>query len=224
MPRGAWWSISLASAGTTPGGLAQAWNGQVAEWSIAHAWKACVRESVPRVRIPLCPPLRYKTRNADSRRFPSLRGYQRPQKDVFVSFDVDRIVRDLDVLGEGPNVFPPIAALSKPESGACFARQFPHGGTRKALVSGACEHGFDPRSVGPCLIPKRCEARDPLAKSGFGRVEGTRLDSVVKPLEAVVGFGPALVQLGNVLAAPLDAFLPAIQKGSEHVFDPLGVE
>ena len=31
-------------------------NGQVAEWSIAHAWKACVRESVPRVRIPLCPP------------------------------------------------------------------------------------------------------------------------------------------------------------------------
>jgi radical SAM superfamily enzyme YgiQ (UPF0313 family) len=28
----------------------------VAEWSIAHAWKACVGESLPRVRIPLCPP------------------------------------------------------------------------------------------------------------------------------------------------------------------------
>jgi hypothetical protein len=32
-------------------------SGQVAEWFKAHAWNACVRESVPRVRIPLCPPL-----------------------------------------------------------------------------------------------------------------------------------------------------------------------
>ena len=30
--------------------------GQVAEWSIAHAWKACLGESLTRVRIPLCPP------------------------------------------------------------------------------------------------------------------------------------------------------------------------
>ena len=30
--------------------------GQVAEWFKAHAWNACVRESVPRVRIPPCPP------------------------------------------------------------------------------------------------------------------------------------------------------------------------
>lgn len=31
--------------------------GQVAEWFKAHAWNACVRESVPWVRIPPCPPL-----------------------------------------------------------------------------------------------------------------------------------------------------------------------
>jgi hypothetical protein len=30
--------------------------GEVAEWSIAHAWKACLRETVTRVRIPLSPP------------------------------------------------------------------------------------------------------------------------------------------------------------------------
>ena len=30
--------------------------GQVAEWSKAHAWNACRRETVSRVRIPLCPP------------------------------------------------------------------------------------------------------------------------------------------------------------------------
>ena len=29
--------------------------GQVAEWFKAQAWKACVRESVPWVRIPPCP-------------------------------------------------------------------------------------------------------------------------------------------------------------------------
>ena len=50
-----------ASAGKTDpaahaGLRATSWNGQVAEWSIAHAWKACVGESLPRVRIPLCPP------------------------------------------------------------------------------------------------------------------------------------------------------------------------
>ena len=31
-------------------------DGQVAEWLKAHAWKVCIRESVSRVRIPLCPP------------------------------------------------------------------------------------------------------------------------------------------------------------------------
>ena len=30
--------------------------GQMAEWSNAHAWKACEAAMSPRVRIPLCPP------------------------------------------------------------------------------------------------------------------------------------------------------------------------
>lgn len=38
----------------TPAG--DAWNGQVAEWLKAHAWNACIRATVSRVRIPLCPP------------------------------------------------------------------------------------------------------------------------------------------------------------------------
>ena len=32
-------------------------DGEVAEWLKAHAWKACKRETVSRVRIPLSPPL-----------------------------------------------------------------------------------------------------------------------------------------------------------------------
>src|SRR5665647_1140382 len=31
-------------------------SGEMAEWLKAHAWKACVRETVPWVRIPLSPP------------------------------------------------------------------------------------------------------------------------------------------------------------------------
>ena len=34
-------------------------DGEVAEWLKAHAWKACKRETVSRVRIPLSPPFKY---------------------------------------------------------------------------------------------------------------------------------------------------------------------
>jgi hypothetical protein len=36
----------------------------MAEWFKAHAWKACVRETVPRVRIPLSPPAFARRRRA----------------------------------------------------------------------------------------------------------------------------------------------------------------
>jgi hypothetical protein len=32
-------------------------DGQLAEWSKAHAWKVCRRGTVSRVRIPHCPPI-----------------------------------------------------------------------------------------------------------------------------------------------------------------------
>ena len=32
-------------------------NGEMAEWLKAHAWKACVGETLPWVRIPLSPPI-----------------------------------------------------------------------------------------------------------------------------------------------------------------------
>lgn len=76
-----------------------------------------------------------KTGNADSRRLPSFGGYRRPQQGVFAALDVDRVVRDLDVLGEGADMFPPIAALSKPEASASFACQFRHGRFGVALNS-----------------------------------------------------------------------------------------
>ena len=37
--------------------LQESASGEMAEWLKAHAWKACVRETVPWVRIPLSPPV-----------------------------------------------------------------------------------------------------------------------------------------------------------------------
>jgi len=79
-------------------------------------------------------------------------------------------------------VFPPIAALSEPEAGARFARQFPYGRPCEALMGRAFQHGLGPYGVGPCLIPYRRKAGDAFAEGGFGRVERTRLDSLVEPL------------------------------------------
>src|SRR5258706_10299961 len=43
------------------GGPPAAW-GEVAEWLKAHAWKACLGETLTRVRIPLSPPPICRTR------------------------------------------------------------------------------------------------------------------------------------------------------------------
>ena len=68
-----------------------------------QAWKRASR-----VRIPPSPPLRCKTGNASSRRFPSLRSYQRPQEGALRAHDADCVVGDLDALREGPDGAPQI--------------------------------------------------------------------------------------------------------------------
>src|SRR5882724_5854672 len=52
-------------------------SGEMAEWLKAHAWKACVRETVPWVRIPLSPPfLRHS-----SPQYPIVRIYRKATKE-----------------------------------------------------------------------------------------------------------------------------------------------
>jgi hypothetical protein len=54
--------------------------------------------------------------------------------------------------------------------------------------------------------------RNALARGGLGRVERTGCNSVVEALEAVVGLGRTMmVQLGDMLTAPLNTLLTAIQ-------------
>lgn len=101
LPRGSGCSISLASRRIDLRRTAKALgqcrgHGQVAEWSIAHAWKACVGESLPRVRIPLCPPhipLKYN-------------GFPRLGKFC-------RHFRDIQTLGDGNFVSAPVFPTPK---------------------------------------------------------------------------------------------------------------
>src|SRR6266478_1703620 len=52
-------------------------SGEMAEWLKAHAWKACVRETVPWVRIPLSPPfLRHS-----SPQYPIVRNYRKATEE-----------------------------------------------------------------------------------------------------------------------------------------------
>lgn len=68
-----------------------------------------------------------KTGNPIPADFPPLAATGVLNRVFFADLDVDRVVRDLGVLGEGADMFPPIAALSKPEASASFACQFRHG-------------------------------------------------------------------------------------------------
>src|SRR5690606_750451 len=111
----------------------------------------------PWVRIPPLPPLRYKTGNADSRRFPSLSGYQCPQQRVFVAVDVDRIVRDLDGLRQRAQVIPPITALVTTNALPCATcKPFDHC-RAKGAVAGAFEQRLRPVDIGPRLIADHLE-------------------------------------------------------------------
>ncbi len=58
-------------------------SGEMAEWLKAHAWKACVRETVPWVRIPLSPPYH-------------IDDIKIPRTDPLVQVDLVHVV-DLDI-------------------------------------------------------------------------------------------------------------------------------
>jgi hypothetical protein len=60
--------------------------------------------------------------------------------------------------------------------------------------------------------------------AGIVQIGHARLDGVIEPLEAQFRFGGALVQLGDMLAAALGMFFPAVECGGKDGFQPLGLE
>jgi hypothetical protein len=60
------------------------------------------------------------------------------------------------------------------------------------------------------LVANSLEVCDTLLQRWVVEIGDAGLDGVIEPLQAQVGLGCALIQLGDVLATALCAFLPAV--------------
>ncbi|MEZ5688433.1 MAG: hypothetical protein R3E21_06565 [Caenibius sp.] len=81
-----------------------------------------------------------------------------------------------------------------------------------------------PVGVGLGLIANSLEAVDAVFQCRVVQIGNACFDSVIEPLEAQFRFCGALVQLGDMLAAALGVFFPAVQRGGKDGFQPLGLE
>ncbi|MGH7058311.1 MAG: hypothetical protein ACREFZ_10665 [Acetobacteraceae bacterium] len=71
------------------------------------------------------------------------------------------------------------------------------------------------------LVAHRLEAGDTLLQRRVVEISDTSLDRAIEALEPQVGLGGALVQLGDVFAAALGTFLPAIENGRQDFLETL---
>ncbi len=76
-------------------------------------WRTLYR--VPRVRIPPSPPIQNRTANAAGRRFYARVGGKGSEQVALRSDDADLAIRDLDPLGQRPQVIAAITAAIDPD-------------------------------------------------------------------------------------------------------------
>jgi len=121
-------------------------------------------------------------------------------------------------------VVPAIAAAVQPDTLAGGCGELAQHLRRYRLLSCILEHGLRPVGVGLGLIADGFEAVDAVFQRRVVQIGHARLDGIIEALEAQFRFGGALVQLGDMLAAALGMFFPAIQSGGKNGFQPLGLE
>ncbi len=80
-------------------------DGEMAEWSIAHPWKGCIRATVSGVRIPLSPPFRASTRYI-------MVEFDKFEKQVFLGTVLIENLTDGEI-GTGFIVFKPVDEKNK---------------------------------------------------------------------------------------------------------------
>ena len=134
----------------------------MAEWLKAHAWKACVRETVPWVRIPLSPPfLRHS-----SPQYPIVRNYRKATEE-FRDFALKRL--GLLPAGRRRSLTPPdLARLSLVD----FS-EYSIESSDTAEAGAKCD--FRQRKV--CLVN---EPLGPLHAHGLGNLNRTRSEVLLK--------------------------------------------
>jgi len=88
-------------------------------------------------------------------------------------------------------------------------------------LPGALKRGLGAFGIDLGLIPGRLEAGDTLPQVWVVQIGYATLDGIVKPLEPRIGFGGPLVEFADMIAAPLGAFLAAVQDCGQNLFQPL---
>ncbi|MGA3003213.1 MAG: hypothetical protein ABSE20_15985 [Acetobacteraceae bacterium] len=114
-----------------------------------------------------------------------------------------------------------VAATGDPYAFAGCRSELPYHGRRDGLLPGAFEDGDRSLRIGLRLIAGRFQAGNAILERRVVQIGHAALDSVVEPLESQIGFHSPLAQFGDMLAAALGSFLPAIEHGCEHFLKPL---
>lgn len=78
--------------------------------------------------------------------------------------------------------------------------------------------------IGLRLTTDGLEAVDAVLERGVVQIGDASFDSVVEALEPCFRFRRAPVQFGDMLAAALRMFFPAVESGGKDGFQPLGLE
>ncbi len=139
------------------------------------AIRSCFNFEGYSVGVVLCfigfgPPLQSQAGHANSRRFPSGNGGERAQQLSFRSHDANFGLSDLDPLGEGAQVIPPITVPVEPDALPGHVGEPAHGGGRHRPIAGAFEHGLRPLGIDLRLVAKRLQTRDTVFQRGVTRL------------------------------------------------------
>lgn len=79
------------------------------------------------------------------------------------------------------------------------------------VVAVAVQRSLSAFGVGPGLVSNRLESGDPFFQSRVVEIGQAGFDGVIKPVEALFGFGDSPMEFGKVFAAALGPFLATVE-------------
>ncbi|WP_026363897.1 MULTISPECIES: hypothetical protein [unclassified Agrobacterium] len=107
----------------------------------------------------------------------------------FPPHDANLVIGDLNALGKGAQVVPPIAASFDPQTAACGFRKRVDHVWRNGPVPGAAKSRPYPLGVRRRLIADRFEIGDPVLQSHVVQRGHTRFDRIVEPTQSLIRLG-----------------------------------
>jgi hypothetical protein len=87
-----------------------------------------------------------------------------------------------------------------------------------------CGRADERLGIRPCLVAGRFQPTYAIFQCRVIKSGDSALDGVVEPLQAQLGLGGALVQLGDMLAAPIGTILPPVEDGGQNLLKPVRIK